>query len=126
MVRRSYSELSKAAFISLYCAIVIPPLDNAIETNLIANTNHHERAQRLAARPQEERLCYLSLFSLERRRLWAALILAFKIFKSKVGLTPPDFFLRSTECNTTEYCEDQTIFKEELVREILEQIAGVL
>ncbi len=51
MVRRSHLDLSKTAFIPLYCAIVRPPLGHAMETNsknLIADINHLERNQRFA------------------------------------------------------------------------------
>ncbi len=44
--------------------------------------------------PYEERLRQRNLFSPERRRLLANLILAFKIFKVKVDLNQSDFFLR--------------------------------
>ncbi len=66
----------------------------AMETNaptLKADIKQLERIQRLATRlvrgirhvPYEERLRQLYIFSLERRRLRANLILAFRIFKGK-------------------------------------------
>ncbi len=105
MVRRSFCELSKTALTPLYCALVRPHLEYAMEANaptLRADTNQLERVQRLATRlvrglrhvPYEERLRQLNLFSLERRRLRADLILAFNIFKGEVDLKPYAFFLR--------------------------------
>ncbi len=44
--------------------------------------------------PCEERLRQLNLFSLERKRIRADLILDFKIFKGEVDPNPSDFFLR--------------------------------
>ncbi len=100
MARRSFSELSKTAIIPLYCGIVLPHLENAMEANaptLRADLNPLERVQRLASRvvrglrhvSYEERRRQLNLFSLERRRLRADLILVFKIFKVDVDLPPP-------------------------------------
>ncbi len=68
---------------------------------LRADINQHERVQRVATRqvrglrhvPYEARLRQLNLFSLERGRLRADLILAFKIFKGEVDLNPSEFFL---------------------------------
>ncbi len=105
MVRRSFCELSEAAFTPLYCAFVRPHLEYAMEGNvptLRADINQLERVQRLATRlvrglrhvPYEERLHQLYLFSLECRRLRADLILAFKMFKGEVDLISSEFFLR--------------------------------
>ncbi len=104
MVLRSFYELSKTAFTPLYCALVWPHLEYAMEANaptLRADISQLESVQRLATRlvsglrhvPYEERLRQLNIFSLERRRLRAGLILAFKIFKGEIDLNPPDFNL---------------------------------
>ncbi len=90
MVRRSFSELAKAAFIQLFYAIVRPHLAYAMEPNfpnLRVGSNHLEKVQRLAIRlvrglrhvPYEERLRQVNLFSLEHRRLRVHLILAFMV-----------------------------------------------
>ncbi len=105
MIRRSFCELSKTAFTPLYCALVRPHREYAMEAKaptLRADINQLERVQRLATRlvrglrhvPYEERLRQLNLFSLKGRRLRADLILAFKIFKGEVDLNPAEFFLR--------------------------------
>ncbi len=81
-----------------------PHLEYAMEANaptLRADINQHEWVQRVATRlvrglrhvPYEERLRQLNLFSLERRRLRAHLILAFQILKGEVDLNPSEFFL---------------------------------
>ncbi len=106
MVPRSICELSKATFIPMYCAIVWPHLGYAMEANApILRTDIYQlkRVQRLAMRllrgrrhvPNEERFCQPNFCSLERRRLWNDLILAFTIFNRVVDLySPSDFFLR--------------------------------
>ncbi len=96
MTRRSFQDLSKSAFISLYGALVRPHLEcgmPACSPNLVAHINHVERVQRLATRlvtgirhlPYEERL--------QRRRLRADLITAFKIFTGLLHIDQNMFFL---------------------------------
>ncbi len=97
-------ELSKTTFIPLHCVKGRPHLKYAMEANaptLRADVNQLKRVQRLATRlvrglrhmPYVKRLRQFN-FSLERRRLRADLILAFKIFKGEVDLNPSDFFHR--------------------------------
>ncbi len=96
MVRRSFSELSKTAFISLYGAILRPHLGYAMEASaatLRADINQLERVQRLTTRSRKG-LRQLNLLLLEHIRLWADLIPAFTIFKGDVYLNPSEFFLR--------------------------------
>ncbi len=105
MVHRPFSDLSKAAFITVCCAIVWPHLEYAMEANtptLGVDINQLEWVQCLATQLvrglrlvlYEERLRQLNLFSLEYRHFWAGLILAFKIFKGEIDLSPSDFVLR--------------------------------
>ncbi len=75
----------------------------ASATTLGIDVNGLEWVQHLATQlvrglfhvPYEEGLRQLNLFSLERRRLRADLIMAFKSFKFEIDLRPPDFFFRS-------------------------------
>ncbi len=63
--------------------------------------------------PYEERLRQLNLLPLERRRLRADPILAFKNFKVEVNLNPSDYFLRPPRAGLrghTYYCKDQAVF----------------
>ncbi len=94
-------SITKTAFIPVYCAIVRPHLEYAMEANaptLRTNINQLERVQRLVRGlhhvPYKERLRQLNFFSLERRRLRDDIVLAFKIFKGEVNLNPSDFFIR--------------------------------
>ncbi len=114
MVRRSFCELSTTAFIPLYCAIVRPRLESAMEANapkLRADINQLERVQRLATRlvrglrhmPYEERLRQFNHLLLECGRLRVSLILAFKIFKGEVDLNPSDFFLSPPRAGLREH-----------------------
>ncbi len=100
-----FCELSKTVFTPLYCALVRPHLEHAMEANAPtprADINQHGRVQRLATRlvrglrhvPYEEMLRHLNLFSLERILLRADLILAFYVFKGEIDLNPSEFFLR--------------------------------
>ncbi len=73
----------------------------ACSKNRVKDINHLERIQRLAARlvtgnhhhPYEERLQWLGLHSMQRRRFRADLITAFKIFKNLLDIAPNLFFL---------------------------------
>ncbi len=73
----------------------------ACSPNLVADIDHLERIQRLATRlvtgmrhlPYKERLQRLGLHSLQRLRLRADLITAFKIFKDFLYIDPNLFFL---------------------------------
>ncbi len=105
MVRRSFCELSKTAFIPLYRAIMQPRLEYAMEANaptLRADINQLERVQRLVKRlmrglryvPYEERHRQLDLFSLKRRRL-------------RPDLRPPGAWIRGTP---TDCGKDQAVF----------------
>ncbi len=96
LVRCSFQDLSNRAFIPLYGALMRPHLEYgmpACSPNLVADINYLERIQRLATRlvigirhlPYEERL--------QRRRLLADLITAFKIFKGLLDIDPNLFFL---------------------------------
>ncbi len=96
MIRRSFQDLSKSAFVPFHGAFVRPHLENgtpAYSPNLVAGINHQDRIQISATRlvtgmrhlPYEERLQRLGLHSLEWRRLRDELITAFKIFKGHFG-----------------------------------------
>ncbi len=105
---------------------------------LRADINQLERVQRLAARqvrgprhvPYEERLRQFNLFSLERRRLRAELILTSNIFKGEVDLNPPDYFLRPPRAgllgHTCQLLQEPSHFRclSWSCREKLEQITG--
>ncbi len=104
MLRWFFSDLSKAAVNSLYCAIVRPHTEYVIEANSPArgaDINQLEGVQRPETRliigrrhmPYERRLRYFNLFSLERSRLRADLIMAVKSFKGDVDLSRSDFIL---------------------------------
>ncbi len=99
MIRRSFQDLSKSAFIPLNEALVRSHLAYGMPArspNLVADINHLERIERLAIRwltgmgplPYEERLQRLSLHSLQLRRLRADQITAIKIFKSLLDIDP--------------------------------------
>ncbi len=74
---------------------------------LAAHVNHLERIQRLATKletgmhnlPYEERLQRLGLHSLQRRRLPADLITAFKIFTFILEFDPNLFFSPPARCS---------------------------
>ncbi len=115
MVLKSFCKLSKTAFIPLYGTLVQPHLEYAMEANaptLRTAINQREMVQRLAKRLVRGR--QFNLFSLERRRLRADLILAFEIFNGEVDLNPSDFFLRPPEPGyegtPTDYCKDQAVY----------------
>ncbi len=94
----TYQSGKTSVHISLLGAVTM----EANAPTLRADINQLERVQRLATWlvrgfrqvPYNERLRQLNLISLERRRLRADFILAFKIFKGEVDLSPSDLFLR--------------------------------
>ncbi len=107
MIRRSFQDLSKLAFIPLCGALVRPHLDYgmpACSQNLVTDIYHLERIQRLATRmvtgmrhlPYEERLQRLGLHSLQRRRFRYDLITTIQIFKGLLDIDPNLFFLPPT------------------------------
>ncbi len=96
MLPRWSSELSKAGFIPMCCAIARPHLEYAMEAsslNIRSTIDHLERVQRLVRGlrrvPYKERLRQVNLFSLERRRLRFDLKVTFKIFTGLIDLSPP-------------------------------------
>ncbi len=112
MIRPTLSELSKATITPPRCAICRPHLEYEMD----AVINHLARHQ-------------LSTFSLERRRHWADLILAFKIFQGEINLNSYDFFLRlpRTGLNAAR-AKSSSMKKPSVFREcnkMLEQIAGL-
>ncbi len=103
----SFPDLSKSASIPLYGALLRPHLKYglpACSPNLVADINHLERIQRLATRlvtgmrhlPYEGRLQRLGRHSLQRRRLQADLITAFKIFTGLLDIDPNLLFIPPT------------------------------
>ncbi len=73
----------------------------ACSQNFVSDVNHLERIQRLTTRLvkgmrhllYEERLQWLDIHSLQRRRLQADLITAFRIFTGLLDINPNLFFL---------------------------------
>ncbi len=115
MVRRSFSELSKTAFIPLCCTIVRPHLVYAMKANastLRADKNQLERVQRLATwlerglrhMPYEERPRQLNLSSLEPlfelTSSWPSTRLT-----SSTAHPEPGY-----EATPTDYCKHQAVF----------------
>ncbi len=111
MIRRSFQNISKWAFIPLYKALVRPYLEyakSACLADVVADINPLERIQRLTTRletdirrlPYEEWQQRLGLHSLRRRRrrLWTDLIAAFKIFMGLLDIDPNFFFLPPARC----------------------------
>ncbi len=120
MLPRWSSELSKAGFIPMYCAIARPHLEYAMEAsslNIRAIINHLERVQRLVRGlrrvPYKERLRQLNLFSLERRRHRFDLNVTFKIFTGVIDLSPPRIGLGG---HTYVILQKQAVFGQEAVR----------
>ncbi len=108
-IRRSFQDLSKSAFIPLYGTLMRSRLEYGMPAclpNLVADINHLQLIQRFSTRlvtgkrhhPYEERLQRLGLHSLQRRRLRADLIIAFKIFTSLFDIDPNLFFLPPARC----------------------------
>ncbi len=95
MIRRYFQDLSKLVFIPLHGVLMLPRLNYgmpACSPNLVADINHLGQIQRLVTGirhlPHEERLQWLGLNSLMRRRLQNDLITAFKVFTSRLDFDP--------------------------------------
>ncbi len=86
MIRRSFTDLPKAALIPLYCAVVRPHLEFSMEANplnLMPGINHLERAQRSATPPRAIRGNASQTQPLLAGTQTPDLILEFKIFKDE-------------------------------------------
>ncbi len=98
MVRQSSSGLPKAACLPLHCTIVRSHLEYPMEANCPNMTgDFFTTALQHGSRghgPYAKRLRQLNLFSLERRRLRADHVIAFKISKGLINLIPSDLLLR--------------------------------
>ncbi len=102
-IRRSFMDISKAAFIPVYCAIMqrtwsmhwkpTPRPWGLTLTNWSGPMGLQHDYWEIFVTWH----CQPNLFSLESRCLRADLILVFKISKSKVDLSPSDFFLHNHE-----------------------------
>ncbi len=102
----SFAKLPTTAFIPLNFAVVPPHLEYAMESNSLtrrAETNQLETVSRLAT-------------------VRTDLILAFKVLKGEIDLTPPDFFFHPPRVGLKWHT--YRLLQGPGRREILEQIAG--
>ncbi len=104
MIKRSFAELSVSTFAALYNTLVRPHHEHAMQAcspNRVVYADCLGRIQRLATRllkcfrrlPYEERLRWLGLHSLRRRRLRGELMVVYKMFSGGLDLDPSPFFI---------------------------------
>jgi hypothetical protein len=111
LIKRSFEYITPKLFIPLYCALVRPHLEYAVQSwspYLQRDIDILEGVQRLATRmirnfsaiEYPDRLARLNLYSLSRRRLRGDLITVHKIFIGEINIEPSNFFTMAIFAST--------------------------